>query len=260
MPGFSLMNLSYSHLASTRSTNDEGGRWLKTAAPGHAFSVWAQHQTAGRGQRGNRWDQVPGEDLAWTLAIKWSAEESDRDPIAFNKAVTATIRDTVAHLIGTDECELAIKWPNDLLARRGGGPWEKCAGVLIENTWKGGRWDGVLVGLGLNVNAPRSAEVRRCSLIDVTGQSYELASIAQLLAERLLQNLADPGEESNYLPHVLGLGQVRAYTYRGVKGMGTVRGVDELGSLELEWQPDGEPMATTFVAQSNELEWDWLWA
>lgn len=253
------MNLTRSHLASTPSTNDEGSRWLKTATPGQALSVWTHHQTVGRGQRGNTWDQVPGKDLAWTLALKWSSEDTDRHPIAFNKAVTASIRDAVAHVLGTDGCQLAIKWPNDLLARREGGPWEKCAGVLIENTWKGGRWDGVLVGVGLNVNATRSAEERRCSLIDVTGHVHDLASIEQLLSARLLSQLAAPNDDSIYLQHLLGMGKAHAYTYQGVKGTGTVRGVDEHGALELDWQLDGGPTTAITVAQSSDLEWDWLW-
>jgi BirA family biotin operon repressor/biotin-[acetyl-CoA-carboxylase] ligase len=253
------MNLTHSHLASTPSTNDEGSRWLKTAAPGQALSVWTLHQTAGRGQRGNGWDQVPGEDLAWTLAIKWPAENAERNPIAFNKAMTASIRDTVADLLGAGHREVAIKWPNDLLVRQGSGPWEKCAGILIENTWKGGRWDGVLVGLGLNVNASRTSRERRCSLIDVTGQVVDLASLELLLSERLLSRLAVHGDDSSYLHHLLGMGRARTYTYRGVKGMGTVRGVDEHGALVLEWQPDGGREETITIELSRELEWNWLW-
>lgn len=253
------MNLTRIHLASTPSTNDEGSRWLKAAAPGQALSVWTLRQTAGRGQRGNGWDQVPDQDLAWTLAIKWPAGDADRDPIAFNKAVTAAIRDAIAHLLNTDGCELGIKWPNDLVVRRGDGRWEKCAGVLIENTWKGTRWDGVVVGLGLNVNAPRSADRRRCSLIDVTGRAFDLASIEQLLAERVLEQLSRAFDDASYTNHLVGLGIDQRYTYQGVDGKGTVLGVDEDGSLVLDWSMVGTSSQPIAVHQSNDLEWNWLW-
>ena len=41
--------------------------------------------------------------------------------------------------------EVRIKWPNDVLIRHDGA-WKKCAGILLENHWKGQNMHGIVIG------------------------------------------------------------------------------------------------------------------
>ena len=47
------------HIATAGSTNDEA----RDPQLAHGDVVWAEEQTAGRGQRGHAWSSTPGENL-----------------------------------------------------------------------------------------------------------------------------------------------------------------------------------------------------
>ena len=162
------------HLEQTESTNDVGGQWLKTATPGEILTVWTSNQTQGRGQRGNAWEQSPGLDLALTVAVKWPANATPRDPVATNKAVTVRIRHAISGLLTNSSGirAIGIKWPNDILVQNTAKRWLKCAGILIENTWRGTTWDGMLIGVGVNVNSVHSGANRRCALGEFASSTH----------------------------------------------------------------------------------------
>ena len=253
------MVLTERHLPRTKSTNDVAIAWLKTAAPGTALSVWTSNQTQGRGQRGNEWDQQEGMDIAWSLAIKWADSAIEADPIALNKAVTARLCAAVEHLISGHGVECGIKWPNDILLRRAGEPWQKCAGLLIESSWKASRWDGVCIGLGVNVNSDREGAPRQCSLRDYTQSTFPLSSIASTLCEAALEALEETDYEAEYNRRLIGLGNALRFRHLEHPGIGIIEGVNAKGSLVLKWQPDGSSTKRLEVAHSNELKWDGLW-
>src|ERR1044071_2254237 len=63
-------------LEQTASTNDA---ILQVAAgnPKEGFVLFAEHQTAGRGQRGNRWESPPGKGLWFSILLRPQIQISD---------------------------------------------------------------------------------------------------------------------------------------------------------------------------------------
>lgn len=263
------MHVTCTHITQLSSTNDYALHWLRTAQPGSALQVTTQEQSAGRGQRGREWNQVPGQDLAWSLAIKWPhSARTDipaLHPIAFNKVVTSAVCEALRSWLDPS-VHIGIKWPNDIMLSLDSDAkiWRKCAGLLIENTWRGNRWDGAVVGLGLNVHSQRLREAGRISLGDFAGPlgSLEsLESIATALRKTILQHLErHPGTAVEAFDALLiGKDQWNPYRLAGESGLGRVNGVDSNGALEFDWRDaDGGAIRRTVVADSTTLSWEWL--
>jgi len=263
------MKVFFNHFKQTTSSNDIASEWLKQAEPGSVNVVTTDDQTGGRGQRGRAWDQRPGLDLAWSMAIKWPLEQHRGskipEPILFNKAVAVAIWSLVDSALPGSELT-GIKWPNDILIRRDAGrmAWQKCAGMLIENAWKGERWDGSVIGVGMNVNSDRSSESGRTSLRSETKKSWDISTLAIELHETVmhqLQILEKDGRqiESAYQQALIGTNHWLPFTLQDEPGWGKIHSVDLQGNLLMQWRMNETSKARDLsVAQSNQLRWDGL--
>jgi len=104
--------------------------------------VWALHQTAGRGQRGNSWLTESGKNLTFSILIKLNSFNILKQ-FELNKLISLSILDVLKRYLPV----VQLKWPNDILADH-----RKIAGILIENTIQGNLIKHSIVGIGLNVN------------------------------------------------------------------------------------------------------------
>lgn len=104
--------------------------------------LFAEHQTAGRGQRGNRWESTAGKGLWFSILLRPNIQirNSGRLTIWAIEAIADVIRSEFS-------IEPAIKLPNDiqLYAR-------KIAGVLVEMRAQVKAPHLAIVGIGINVN------------------------------------------------------------------------------------------------------------
>ena len=107
--------------------------------------VFSEHQTAGRGQRGNRWESAAGKGLWFSILLRPEIHlsNSGRLTIWAIEAITDVIR-TEWNL------EPAIKLPNDvqLFGRKVGG-------VLVEMRAQDKAAHIAVVGIGINMNQCR---------------------------------------------------------------------------------------------------------
>jgi len=127
--------------ATVGSTNDA------VAAPGYRSGdlVLAETQSAGRGQRGNRWSSAGGENLTFSQLHEPNGLPAERQ-FYLSKALSLTLADTLT----ASGLTARIKWPNDIyLGNR------KVAGLLIENDLVGATIRRSILGVGLNVNQTR---------------------------------------------------------------------------------------------------------
>ena len=134
---------------------------------------------------------------------------------------------------------VGIKWPNDIVIQNTAKRWLKCAGILIENTWRGTTWDGLLVGVGVNVNSTHMEEPRRCALGEFTAAPLPIANVEAHLAQHVLDALEAQDAPSDYDAHLVGRDQTEQFSFEGQSGAGTVKAVNADGALEMEWTPEG---------------------
>ncbi len=126
------------------STNDEAKR--KLAGVGHLTVITAKYQTRGRGQRGNEWKSREGENLLFSVVLKY-AESSLQMPASSQLALSGMVALSVVDMLESLNVQAKIKWPNDIYVGE-----RKVCGVLIENSVCGKYLSTSIVGVGINVN------------------------------------------------------------------------------------------------------------
>jgi len=161
------------------STNDLA--W-EAAGRGAAegFVVFAERQTAGRGQYGRRWESAPYKGLWFSVLLRPAitlAQSPELTPLLAG-VVAATIKQETGIAAG-------IKLPNDIyLAGR------KVAGILIEGrTASDGSYMAV-AGIGVNVNHaiedfPEELRATAGSLAMAGGRRLQRGLLAVALLRRL---------------------------------------------------------------------------
>ena len=134
-------------LDTTDSTNEEARRNILSLD--NLSVVSAYSQTAGRGQRGNSWSSVPGENLTFSVVMKYGHESGLVSPLRAcdQFAVSEAAALAVVDLLASHDIEAKIKWPNDIYVSD-----RKICGILIENSVCDGSMASSIIGIGLNVN------------------------------------------------------------------------------------------------------------
>ena len=107
--------------------------------------LFAEHQTAGRGQRGNRWESTAGKGLWFSILLRPEIQLSDSGRLTI-WAIEA-ISDVIRSELGL---EPAIKLPNDIQL-----DGQKVAGVLVEMRAQNNAPHLAVIGIGINVNQSR---------------------------------------------------------------------------------------------------------
>ena len=134
----------------------------------------ADHQTAGRGRLGRRWEAPPGTAITLSVLLRPPpAAPIQQLSLVGGLAVAETVEEAL-------QLSAQIKWPNDVMVDR-----RKVAGVLAE-----AREGIVVLGIGLNVNQtrdqlPDDARVQPASLRTVDGVERDRAPLLADLLARL---------------------------------------------------------------------------
>ena len=166
-------------LESTRSTNDFLLQMLTPELP-EGFVVFAEHQTAGRGQRGHRWESASHQGLWFSVLLQ------PRIPYAGSARLTTWAAQAVANAIRRETgLEPVVKPPNDVHV---GG--RKVAGVLVETKAGRGQSFSAIVGIGVNINQAPSEfsdelRARAGSLAMALGRKINRAEFAVALLREL---------------------------------------------------------------------------
>ena len=164
-------------LEETGSTND--AIW-RVASISEGLVVFAEHQTDGRGQRGNRWESAARKGLCFSILLRPEIRlsESGRLTIWAIEAISEVVRTEVG-------LEPAIKLPNDVQING-----RKVAGVLVEMRAQNNAPHVAVVGIGINVNQCRddfAAELqdKAISLAMAVGQQVPRQEFAVALLQKL---------------------------------------------------------------------------
>ena len=167
------------------STNDE---LLRHVGDYDNLSVVAAvNQTAGRGQRGNRWLSAPGDNLTFSLLLK-PVGLPVREAMALSCWASLAVRDSLQG-VGVPA---VIKWPNDLYVGN-----RKITGMLVENGLDGPDIAWSVVGIGINLNQTEfpGELMNATSVRRLTGRTVDPASFLETICrglEGLLPRLETP--------------------------------------------------------------------
>lgn len=159
------------------STNNYAAKLLSEGKLAHGTVILAEHQTAGRGQRGRSWQSVGSKQFTGTFFLKTDFLSVDH-LCYLNMGVALSVRALVQTFTRK---KVTIKWPNDIFIEN-----HKIAGILIETNWKNGRVEGAIVGIGVNVSPVQSVGYAT-SLEEVSGKSPDILTILDGLTEKLTE-------------------------------------------------------------------------
>jgi BirA family transcriptional regulator, biotin operon repressor / biotin---[acetyl-CoA-carboxylase] ligase len=166
-------------LEQTGSTNDAILRITRPNSE-EGLVLFAEHQTAGRGQRGHRWESTAGKGLWFSVLL--------RPKIDLNNSpqLTAWAAEAISEAIRNEfSLKTMIKLPNDVEI-----DGRKVAGVLVEMRAQEKAPHLAIAGIGINVNQsledfPKELQSRAISLAMALGRQVD----RQKFAVALLRNL-----------------------------------------------------------------------
>ncbi len=140
----------------------------------------ALQQTNGKGQRGKQWQTGKNENLALSIVLN-----SNTITLLQQFLLQTFVCVGLVNYLNTLKTGFCIKWPNDIYYND-----RKAAGILIENIVSGSTWRFAIVGIGLNVNQVAFANelTNAISLQQITGNSFDLYTVAVSICNSLQQN------------------------------------------------------------------------
>lgn len=164
--------------------------------------VRARHQTAGRGQGGNRWEDSAGDNLLFSIRVQ-PADLSVRHAFVLAMAEALALK---AALDGYAE-DIVLKWPNDVY-------WHdrKLSGTLIDTSVSKGQIRRMILGTGINVNQKRfcSDAPNPVSLCHIVGHDVDTDDLLRQILDAfdIYYNKVEVGDHGGII------GEYHAALYR----------------------------------------------
>jgi BirA family biotin operon repressor/biotin-[acetyl-CoA-carboxylase] ligase len=218
-------------LSSINSTNIYAMQEISDGLATNGKAYFTFEQTAGKGQRGKKWESEVGQNIMVSIVIK--PENLTIQDIFFgNAAVAIACYDFFSALAGD---ETSIKWPNDIYWRD-----RKAGGILIENVFSGQTWKHSVIGIGININQVKFDPnlPNPVSLLQITGKTFDLLELLNPLFQAIQSrwNQLYTGK-----PAVLALYNEKLYkkdkkitiTKNNCVTTATLKGVNANGQLEV---------------------------
>lgn len=147
------------------------------------YAVFAEQQTAARGQFQRPWYSVFGKNIA--LSLLWSFSNLQ------NQLEGLTLIVGIAVVNALEEYglkKIQLKWPNDIIYEG-----KKLAGILIESRLINTKRQKVVIGIGLNLYNPSTFfpinEQIVTSIFSISGLPPKRNVLAMLILKNLLQAL-----------------------------------------------------------------------
>lgn len=220
------------------STNDEALRHLDSLD--NMSVIAASRQTAGRGQRGNVWKSPPGDNLTFSIVMKFGDGGLSALPASSQFLISEVTALAVSSFLDGNGIMAMIKWPNDIYCGD-----RKICGILIENRVRGEMLSSSVCGIGLNLNQTDfpSDIPNPVSMKLETGKDFDpKASLVRLMDifSDLLDTALSPGgtlkTESLYLARLYRKDSLHRFIdcNSGTPFEGIIRGISPTACLLVE--------------------------
>ena len=177
--GAAVIGRQITVLEQTDSTNDAILR-ISTPNSEEGLVLFAEDQTAGRGQRGNRWESTAGKGLWFSILLR------PRIDINNSPRLTAWAAEAISDVIRHEfSLKTTIKLPNDVEI-----DGRKVAGVLVEMRAQEKAQHLAVAGIGINVNQsledfPKELQGRAISLAMALDRQVDRRKFAIALLRNL---------------------------------------------------------------------------
>ena len=211
------------------STNDEAA--LPKYSEGDI--IWADAQSAGRGQRGHSWESQRGENITFSVVLEPTFLAAT-EQFLLSQVVALAIVDALKYY-GIDA---KIKWTNDIYVGD-----KKLCGILIEHKLQGSSIARTIAGIGLNVNQmefsddiPNPISIRQIKHFEMDCQEV-LERVADSIMTRYEMLRKDNAAQIRIDYRELLYRRDALHWYflpDGRRFRGTIRGVEPSGALRIE--------------------------
>ena len=164
------------HFDTTASTNDDA----RDEKYREGDVVWADFQTAGRGQRGHEWHSRKGENLSFSVVL-----EPTFVPIAKQFSVSEVVALSLVDMLAEYGIDAKIKWTNDIYAGD-----KKLVGILIEHSLAQTSLRRTIVGVGINVNQTEfdASLPNPVSMAQLLGKELDAEAVLKCFLTHLQRN------------------------------------------------------------------------
>ncbi|MFH0864836.1 MAG: biotin--[acetyl-CoA-carboxylase] ligase [Bacteroidota bacterium] len=221
-------------LSETASTNTFAAKLLLAEKPTEGTVIYSVSQTEGRGQQGNIWESECGKNLTVSVILYPCFLKPDKQ-FLLNKFISLAVLDFVKLHIPVNMFP-KIKWPNDIYVGA-----KKVAGILIENSISGNRFDHVIIGIGININQEKFSRSipNPISLKLLTGKVYDIEYCLKELCTALdirynqLQKEFYNTIDSDYLTNNYRYKIFSKFRKNDSVIYAEISGISELGKLQL---------------------------
>ena len=163
-------------LKETESTNTYAAKVGALLPSGTVIATY--NQTAGRGQRGNKWESEPGKNISFTAIVK-GIKVAPAEQFAISETVSLAVVDVLSRYVPG----ISIKWSNDIYHGD-----SKLCGMLIEHSLSGNSIDRTIIGIGINVNQTvfRSDAPNPISLAQILGHELPLDDLLHEVGDEVI--------------------------------------------------------------------------
>jgi BirA family biotin operon repressor/biotin-[acetyl-CoA-carboxylase] ligase len=214
------------------STNTYASGLVQRESISEGTIIYTNFQSAGRGQKGNRWESEDGKNLLFSIVL-FPEMVIPEDQFIISMFVSLGICDFLKTLIPA--CK--IKWPNDIYAGD-----DKIAGILIESSITGNSINNSIAGIGLNINQDHFPVYvpNPVSLKMLTGKNYDpdlcLKQLAGWLDKRYKQLISDRRSEirNEYISSLYRLNELHNFKAKDGIFSGKIVAVTDSGCIRIE--------------------------
>lgn len=138
-----MQNINYIGFDEINSTNSYALENIKNLED--KTVIFAHRQTNGRGRFNRIWVSDNSDNLYFSIALKPCTELNTVLPLA---NLTQYMSVVLCQILETYGASAQIKWPNDVLI-----DGKKIAGILAETSIKSSKLEGLVLGVGINLNS-----------------------------------------------------------------------------------------------------------
>lgn len=203
-------------------------------------TVTADFQTAGKGQKGNRWEAEKGKNLLFSFVV-YPGFMPVKEQFYLSQLVSLSLKkvlDRYTH-------HITIKWPNDIYYKE-----KKICGFLTEVYIQGGGIGRCINGIGLNINQDDfiSDAPNPVSLKQILGKKLSLREVLNQIMHAIADSYRQLEEQPEAEKRILMRNYRKAlfrsegfFPYRDKQGlfMGKVVTVEPDGTLVLKDKEGG---------------------